>query len=441
MKRMISLVAGLVLLTSPAHGTAPCRVAIVKGIRRYDIGTPSDRELEFVRALAKERVDRDGPLAQTCSELVSRLVSFGLLVEVYQLDGRDRFSRNPMRAPHQHGPVPGTVQLSRFAKTTRSGDRVILSAGTGTSTFDLYDLSLLAEIFTDAVPTTGDGQVATLARLLFESGVAVDDDMEGSSALWSAHELDFHVKSRRHRAAILGENFGSAPTRVIARAERYPALGRPIKLPTILDRSGADQMSLSSAIRSRRSTRRYDEEHPITIEQLATLLRAMSGGSDEVPPGTTPRRPYPSGGALYELDLYVAVRTCVGVPPDTYLYDGETHTLRPVSAPIATPLLIADTARAMAGEHLPQVLIVVAARFGTLMSKYREMGYSLILKHVGVVMELGYLVAAAEQVGLCALGSGDPELFAAVTRLDPLAVSSVGEISVGSLPADQEATP
>ena len=41
-------------------------------------------------------------------------------------------------------------------------------------------------------------------------------------------------------------------------------------------------------------------------------------------------RPYPSGGASYELELYLAVDTCEGLSRGFYHYDAGAHALVPI---------------------------------------------------------------------------------------------------------------
>src|SRR5262249_21151162 len=87
---------------------------------------------------------------------------------------------------------------------------------------------------------------------------------------------------------------------------------------------------------ARRSVREYDDA-PITDRQLGEFLyrvgRAKECHAAEV---TTPcgpvrmdfaPRPYPGGGALYELELWVAVQACAGLAPGLYRYDSAGHRL------------------------------------------------------------------------------------------------------------------
>jgi SagB-type dehydrogenase family enzyme len=74
---------------------------------------------------------------------------------------------------------------------------------------------------------------------------------------------------------------------------------------------------------------------------------------------------------------------------------------------------LVDRAAAAAGDNRPpQVLLVIAARFGRTMWKYQSMAYALILKDLGALMQTMYLVATAMGLAPCALGAGDLELFA-----------------------------
>jgi SagB-type dehydrogenase family enzyme len=87
------------------------------------------------------------------------------------------------------------------------------------------------------------------------------------------------------------------------------------------------------------------------------------------------------------------------------------------------------------GQCVPQVLIVLTARFARIMWKYQAMAYAAILKHVGVVYQTMYLVATAMGLAPCALGSGNSDLFAKAAGLDYYAETSVGEFMLGSTPA------
>ncbi len=73
--------------------------------------------------------------------------------------------------------------------------------------------------------------------------------------------------------------------------------------------------------------------------------------------------------------------------------------------------LIKDAFRSSGEQDIPQILLVITARFGRLFWKYQSLAYALILKHVGVLYQTFYLVATGMNLAPCALGTGNSDLF------------------------------
>jgi SagB-type dehydrogenase family enzyme len=212
-----------------------------------------------------------------------------------------------------------------------------------------------------------------------------------------------------------------------------------VDLPAVdLEAVAAGDPPLTVAIERRRTVRCHDDDAPLALAQLGEFLFRCARNRAPVRRGDrgSASRPYPSGGAAYELELYPVVRRVDGLEPGLYHYDPQRHRLerlRGLDPPVDALLAAAATAAAVPAR--PQVLLVVTARFGRVMAKYEAMAYALILKHVGVLYQVMYLVATAMGVAACALGSGSAEHFARVAGLDPLEESSVGELMLGSCPA------
>jgi SagB-type dehydrogenase family enzyme len=146
-------------------------------------------------------------------------------------------------------------------------------------------------------------------------------------------------------------------------------------------------------------------------------------------------RPYPAGGCLHELELYVAINACEDLVPGLYSYDSEEHRLiRLCERTEEVEKLITDAGRC-AGIHVPlQVLIVIATRFLRIAWKYESIAYALTLKNVGVLYQTMYLVATAMNLAPCALGVGDSDCFAQAAGIDYYTETAVGEFLVGSKP-------
>jgi SagB-type dehydrogenase family enzyme len=212
-----------------------------------------------------------------------------------------------------------------------------------------------------------------------------------------------------------------------------------------LERLEDEDPSFAKVQEARRSIREY-ADRTITGRQLGEFLYrvgrvadywavevATSGGVARVESAV---RPYPTGGALYELELYVAINACDGLPTGFYYYDPQYHRLDRLGGTTSwAQKLLSDAAQtARIPPEKLQVLIIIAARFGRVSWKYSSVAYGLILKDVGVLYQTMYLAATAMGLAPCALGSGDSDAFALAANTDYYAETSVGEFLLGSKP-------
>jgi oxazoline/thiazoline dehydrogenase len=94
--------------------------------------------------------------------------------------------------------------------------------------------------------------------------------------------------------------------------------------------------------------------------------------------------------------------------------------------------LIQDVWNSSARLDIPQVLLIITARFGRIFWKYHGIGYGLILKDMGILYQLFYLVATAMNLAPCAIGAGNSEHFGKIANLNKYEESSVGEFMLGS---------
>jgi SagB-type dehydrogenase family enzyme len=148
----------------------------------------------------------------------------------------------------------------------------------------------------------------------------------------------------------------------------------------------------------------------------------------------TSRRVYPSGGAAYALELYLAIRKCTGIDPGLYHYCPAHHDLRLIARMNRNVRDLVDGAARAARADRPQVLITVAARFLRTSWKYESVSYALILKEVGALLQTMYLVATVMELAVCAIGGGNSDLFAKAAGTDYYDEGSVGELILGRPP-------
>ena len=184
------------------------------------------------------------------------------------------------------------------------------------------------------------------------------------------------------------------------------------------------------------------ERRPITLAELARFLdgtaRVVSKGQSKLDLGEDDSllayalRPYPSGGASYELELYLAVDKCEGLARGFYHYDAGAHALMPIEVRAqALDAILREAALAMDSPAAPQILITIAARFGRVAWKYSSLAYALSLKDTGVLMQTFYMMATAMGLGACAIGTANIDLFSKMTGLEFHIEGPVGQFAIG----------
>lgn len=187
---------------------------------------------------------------------------------------------------------------------------------------------------------------------------------------------------------------------------------------------------------------RVQGTQPLSLETLGDFLYRAARVRERTP--ATPetgyehtRRPYPSGGACYDLELYLAVDRCQGLDSGLYYYEPERHCLVPRSGRTREVETLLATAATMAlSTKLPQVLICLASRFQRVSWGYESVAYAVTLKNVGVLYQTLNLVATAMGLAGCGLGAGDSELFAKAAGTDYYEETTVGEFLLGSRDAE-----
>jgi SagB-type dehydrogenase family enzyme len=385
--------------------------------------------------------------------LLRRLEHGGWLKRTLSSGKRALATRHPIGhvIPPQLPPadVTGTLVLSRVALLRADGGMVRIESPLHTVFVELHDPALAglvarlaqptdAEELADSAPGLDTKTIRALLRMLRDSAIiaTAGEPEPPGLAQWSFSDLLFHARSRAGRN--LG-GFGGTYHREKL-AEPLPAIKPPgeitLPLPTPdLAAVSASDPSFGAVLEKRRSIRAHNDERPITAAQLGELLyRAarvrgvMHDGHQELS-----SRPYPGGGACYELELYPLVNLCEGVAPGLYHYDPGGHGLERVAEPGPPTILLSEYSRITAVmDSPPQVSLLITARFGRVMWKYESMAYALILKQVGVMYQTLYLMGTAMELAPCALGGGNSDAFCAAAGCDYYEETTVGEFIIGS---------
>ncbi|HVA46584.1 MAG TPA: SagB family peptide dehydrogenase [Pirellulales bacterium] len=361
--------------------------------------------------------------------------------------------------------------LSRFAYLRRDEDQMVLESPLAHAKIVMHDArgvalvaalaakSSLADLeHLELLPSDALRRlVALLAETQIIDRADEDPNRTDSSPLdtWEFHDLLFHSRSRRGRSdAPFGATFRFAQRppppaikSVVGPPLRQPSPGGSGRSDALfrpdLRQLERDDPPLALVQERRRSVREYATQ-PVTDRQLGEFLyrvaRVKERRQVQMPTASgnvaveLATRPYPAGGALYELEFYVAVRNCRGLESGLHYYDPLEHRLLAMDADRRATHALLDEAAASAGIEpaTVQVLIVLAARFERLAWKYQSIAYALTLKHVGVVYQTMYLAATAMGLAPCALGCGDSEVFARASGNAYCTETSVGEFLLGS---------
>jgi oxazoline/thiazoline dehydrogenase len=274
---------------------------------------------------------------------------------------------------------------------------------------------------------------AGLLTEIDDGGRAAETALPGLGA-WELHDLAYHVRSRRGRNPFpVGGTYHRAAELPLLPALRPADPERPqvpleAPVPTAPPAGSLD--ALLDGRRSRYSTA------PVPFASLARLL-VRSARVTEVRPtrdgDTLLRRPYPSGGGVHALDLYLVALRVAGLEPGAYRYLPDTHSLEPHGPLDEDRLALLEEARVGTGtlEELPSALLVFGARMGRVSRKYQSIAYHLLLVEAGALLQTLYLVAESEGLAACAIGAGDADRFARTFGTSYYEETSLAEMILG----------
>ncbi|MGW0828061.1 SagB/ThcOx family dehydrogenase [Streptomyces sp. NPDC002845] len=382
----------------------------------------------------------------------------------------------------RHGPV----RLSRFALLRSEGDGFVLESPVSLYRIVLHGLEaawvigmlgrpVTVDEIAAAVPLPAPAIAEIIAHLLGtgmvlaaeqpspdagdRTGPGVRDDGRGNRdavpsfaedrdpALlsWSAVDLLFHSRSTlgRHDADFgatypLAERLPPAPA--LKPLPDGPRL--PLTRPSLSEVTASDP-PLTTVVEKRHSIRSYGSDRLTAAVLGEFLYRALRVRGLYEPHGHARHgegytdRPYPSGGRAYELEFYLTVRDCAGIPSGIHYYAPLEHCLVQLcddETDSGTSELLAEAQITAGLADPPAVVITITSRIHRLSWKYSGLPYALTLKHVGAVIQNLYLICTAMGLASCALGSGDVELAARTTGTDWLIEPTVGGFALGTSP-------
>jgi SagB-type dehydrogenase family enzyme len=162
-----------------------------------------------------------------------------------------------------------------------------------------------------------------------------------------------------------------------------------------IDVESSHDSVLADVIRERRSPTGFREQ-PITHDKVAALIDGAAGITFEGRTDDFHRRAYPSGGALYPIEVYAAVLAGEDIDPGLYHYNVRDRTLeRLVSGNLRDDLEFVATDL----TDTASLCIFLTARMERTTQKYGDRGYRYALMEAGHVMQNISLIAEHEGLG------------------------------------------
>jgi SagB-type dehydrogenase family enzyme len=186
------------------------------------------------------------------------------------------------------------------------------------------------------------------------------------------------------------------------------------------------KVSVEKAIQQRRTIRDF-RESPLSVQQLAQLLWAAQGITDQ----KGGKRAAPSGGARYPLDLYVIIgkKGIEGLEEGVYHYMPENHSI----SSIDKRDLRRETASASLGQMWmagAPVMFVISAEYKRITGRYGDRGIRYAQIEVGHLAQNLFLQAEALGLGAGIVGAFNDVEVAKVLGVprqhEPLLILPVG---------------
>ena len=341
--------------------------------------------------------------------------------------------------------IPKKLFPSRFSTARVDNGHTLVKNSRFGHALDVFDPSLLKLLFSDFIDDEqATAQLHLFIKLAYAGGLLIDEESirqenEPDLGFWESHEMDFHNQSR------LGLNLNTVGGVFSWKGvvPSLPALKTPdpsrqtIKLPKAED---LPSRSLGDVIATRQSIRDH-AGRAMSLQNISNFLWYTLRVMEVLEPNDSTGlyyqasvRPYPCGGAAYELEVYITTLGFDGVPAGVWWYDPLNHSLELRTDKNDLLLSLLQTAsNSAAGSGMPQVLLLITSRLGRLNWKYRSISYAVTLKHTGVLYQTFYMVATALGLAPCGLGVGNSALVNLATETDPNAEAPVGEFMLGGV--------
>lgn len=169
--------------------------------------------------------------------------------------------------------------------------------------------------------------------------------------------------------------------------------------------------SIEEVLHKRRSIRDYLDD-PLSISDISQILWAAQGITEE----TYGLRTAPSAGALYPLEIYIAVSNVNDLNPGVYKYKPQNHTLEKIDEGDKR-LNISNAALQQDAIANSSAIVIISAVYERTAVKYGSRAERYIHIEVGSVGQNIYLQSVSLGLGTVMIGAFKDEALKKVLAL------------------------
>jgi SagB-type dehydrogenase family enzyme len=213
----------------------------------------------------------------------------------------------------------------------------------------------------------------------------------------------------------------------------FPADAERVALPRDGSWTGIGQITLTDAIRNRKSHRTYLPQ-ALTLDDLAFLLWATQGIRQILDAGHATRT-VPSAGCRHALETYLAVSHIEGLNPGMYRYLPLGHQLLFEFADDGLPERLVDAVYRQPYPGEAPVTFIWTAIPYRMEWRYGLAAHKVIAMEAGHVAQNLYLACEAVNAGTCAIAAYDQEAVDRILRIDGIDEFTIYLAPVGKVKA------
>jgi SagB-type dehydrogenase family enzyme len=271
-------------------------------------------------------------------------------------------------------------------------------------------------------------------QIIDKSNQAKQDTHVSYTKLWDPIDLAMQRQRSYGGSYPMSDRVGKSPD-PIKHMEGISSVN--LAVPQVASQNSRNLLEI---LEDRKSNRQYGNRY-LTLNELSNFLyhSARVKRILKTKNGTLTRRPYPSGGARYALEIYIANNRIRDIKKGIHFYDPLKHQLDLISENNTYRRkfnnLTRDVSTAVSRD--PDVILIITAVFARTMWKYDKLSLSLMLTDLGCLYQTMYLVATQMNLAPCPIGKTQEHLVKNWLNLNWFEESHIGTFLLGVPEKDQ----